>query len=74
MNYEKEEFIKDLADGYSGEVLDEVKALYTKAKTFDYITKVVLSEQEITDLEILKIIAEECIQTLEDIDEERGND
>ena len=74
MSYEKEEFIKDLADGYSGEVLDEVKALYTKAKTFDYITKVVLSEQEITDLEMLKIIAEECIQTLEDIKEERGND
>lgn len=74
MNYKNEEFIKDLADGYSEEVYKEVKELYAKAKTFDYITKAVLSEQETTDLEMIKIIAGECIQTLEYIGEGKEND
>lgn len=37
MGYEHEDFIIDLADGYSEQALEEVREVYTKAKAFDEV-------------------------------------
>lgn len=39
MEYKNESFITDLADGYSDEIFNETKEVYTKAKAFDEIVK-----------------------------------
>lgn len=39
MGYKNESFITDLADGYSDEIFNETKEVYTKAKAFDEIVK-----------------------------------
>lgn len=60
--YKNEDFITDLADGYSDEIFNEVKELYMKAKKLDKIIELtdvpINIKQDRTMIEINKILNE----------------
>ena len=47
--YKNEIFVTELADGYSDEILNEVKEVYTKAKILNKITNIVKTGRILED-------------------------
>jgi len=49
MEYKNEIFVTELADGYSDEILNEVKEVYAKAKILNKITNIVKTGRSLGD-------------------------